>query len=616
MDSLATSSLDGRIEVEGCDTIPKLFWHQVKARDSRTAFREKDLGIWRATSWRQYGERARMVGMGLVKLGLRHGEVVSILAETVPEWLYADMGTMGAGGVSNGIYPTDSAKQVDYILSDSRSRFLFVEDEEQLDKFIEVRERCPSIVKVFVFDMEGLADFRDPMVMSLEELMAIGREHDAAHPGLWEELISASKSEELAILVYTSGTTGAPKGAMLSHRNVIFQMRNADAFIPLGPDDEQLAFLPLCHVAERTFTSFLPLRSGAIANFAESIETVPENVREVAPTTFFAVPRIWERFYSGIAIRMKEATWIGRMAYRWAIGIGLKVAEAELAGQKPSPFLKLAHRAADFLVLDNIKRAIGMHRVRFAGTGAAPIAPDLIKWYRALGVDMREVYGQTENCGLATGMPDRIKLGTVGVTAPHTETRISPEGEILLRGPHVFMGYLNQPEKTAETLRDGWLHTGDVGYLDNEGYLKITDRMKDIIITAGGKNITPSEIENQLKFSPYISDAVVIGDKRKFLSCLVMIDYDNVAKHAQDNNVPFTDFASLCRSREVVDLIGSEIDRVNAGFARVETIKKFRLIEQQLTAEDDELTPTMKLKRKFVSEKYKGMIDGMYAEAS
>ena len=266
-------------------------------------------------------------------------------------------------------------------------------------------------------------------------------------------------------------------------------------------------------------------------------------------------------------------------------------------------------------MLDNIKRAIGMHRVKFAGTGAAPIAPDLIKWYRALGVDMREVYGQTENCGLATGMPDRIKLGTVGVTAPHTETRISPEGEILLRGPHIFMGYLNQPEKTAETLRDGWLHTGDVGMLDNEGYLKITDRMKDIIITAGGKNITPSEIENQLKFSPYISDAVVIGDKRKFLSCLIMIDYDNVAKHAQDNNVPFTDFASLCRTREVSDLIWSEIERVNQNFARVETIKKFRLIEQQLTAEDDEVTPTMKLKRKFVNEKYKGMIDGMYAEA-
>src|SRR5436190_437650 len=507
----------GRIEVDGCDTIPKLFWHQVKARDERTAFREKTLGIWRATSWRDYGERARAVGMGLVKLGLKRGDVVSVLADTLPEWLYADMGTMGVGGVTNGIYPTDSAKQVDYILNDSRSRFLFVENEEQLDKFLEVRERCPSLTKVFVFDMEGLADFKDPMVMPFSELMTLGLEYDKASPGEWEKRVGASKAEELALLVYTSGTTGAPKGAMISHRNVIFQLCNADAFIPLGTDDEQLAFLPLCHIAERTFTSFLPLRSGAIANFAESVETVPENIREVAPTTFFAVPRIWERFYSSIAIRMKEATWIGRTAYKWALGIGLKVAETELEGRQPSAMLKLAHAIADYLVLDNIKRAIGMHRIRFAGTGAAPIAPD---------------------------------------------------------------------------------------------------RMKDIIITAGGKNITPSEIENQLKFSPYISDAVVIGDKRKFLSCLIMIDYDNVAKHAQDANVPFTDFGSLCRAREISDLIWAEIERVNAGFARVETIKKFRLIEQQLTAEDDEVTPTMKLKRKFVSEKYKPMIDGMYAEAS
>jgi long-chain acyl-CoA synthetase len=615
MDNAMPVSVES-IKVEGCDTIPRLFWHQVGARGDRTAFREKDLGIWKSTSWRDYGERARAVGMGLVKLGLARGEVVSILAETIPEWLYVDMGTMGAGGVSNGIYPTDSAKQVEYILSDSRSRFLFVEDEEQLDKFLEVRERCPQVRKAFVFDMEGLSDFRDDQVMPFDELLALGRQHQADHPRLWEELIASSQPEDLALLVYTSGTTGPAKGAMLSHRNVIFQIGNADAFVPMRADDEQLAFLPLCHVAERTFTVFLPLRSGAIPNFAESLETVPENVREVAPTTFFAVPRIWERFYSGIAIRMKEATWIGRMAYRWAVSVGLQIAEARLEGRRPSALQSLLYRLADYLVLDNIKRAIGMHRVRFAGTGAAPIAPDLIKWYRALGVDMREVYGQTENCGIATGMPDQAKLGTVGVCAPHTEVRISADGEILLRGPHVFMGYLNNPQKTAETVRDGWLHTGDVGVLDNEGYLKITDRMKDIIITAGGKNITPSEMENQLKFSPYISDAVVIGDRRKFLSCLVMIDYENVAKYAQDSNVPFTDFTSLCRTREVIDLIGSEIERVNQNFARVETIKKFRLIEQQLTAEDDELTPTMKLKRKFVNEKYKMLIDGMYVEAA
>ena len=602
-----------KIEVEGCDTIPKLFWHQVQARGTRTALREKDLGIWRATSWTQYGERARAAGMGLVSLGLQRGEVVSILAETVPEWLYADMGTMGAGGVTNGIYPTDSARQVEYILSDSRSRFLFVEDDEQLDKYLEVRDRCPTVDKVVVFDMEGLADFSDPKVMSFDALLAAGRAYDAAHPGLWEKLVAESKPEELALLVYTSGTTGPPKGSMLAHRNVIFQIMNADAFVPIENGGEQLAFLPLCHIAERTFTTFLPLRSGAIANFAESIETVNDNVREVAPTLFFAVPRIWERFYSGIAIRMKEATWIGRMAYGWALGVGLKVAEAEIEGRKPSPLLALAYRIADFVVLDNLKRAIGMHRIRCAGTGAAPIAPDLIKWYRALGVDMREVYGQTENCGLATGMPARIKLGTVGRVAPNTEVKISPEGEILLKGPHVFMGYLNQPEKTAETVRDGWLHTGDVGFVDNEGYVKITDRMKDIIITAGGKNITPSEIENQLKFSPYISDAVVIGDRRKFLTCLVMIDYDNVSKFAQDENVPFTDFTSLCRAREINALIQAEIEKVNREVARVETIKQFRLIEQQLTAEDDELTPTMKLRRKFVNEKYKEMIEGMYA---
>jgi long-chain acyl-CoA synthetase len=606
----------GKIEVEGCDTIPKLFWHQVRARDSQTAFREKTLGIWRSTSWREYGERARAVGMGLVALGLARGDVVSILAETIPEWLYADMGTLGAGGVSNGIYPTDAAKQVEYILNDSSSRFIFVENEEQLDKFLEVRERCPQVAKAFIFDMEGLSQFSDPQIMPFDELVALGREHDKAHPGKWEELVAASRAETLAILVYTSGTTGPPKGAMLSHRNVIFQLANADAFIPMQMGGEQLAFLPLCHVAERTFTAFLPLRSGAIANFAESVETVPDNVREVAPTTFFAVPRIWERFYSSIAIRMKEATWTGRMAYGWALGVGMRVAEAKLEGRTPSAIDRLMFTIADYCVLDNIKRAIGMHRVNFAGTGAAPIAPDLIKWYRALGIDMREVYGQTENCGLATGMPDRIKLGTVGVAAPQTEMKISPEGEIVLRGPHVFMGYLNQPEKTAETLRDGWLHTGDVGFVDNEGYLKITDRMKDIIITAGGKNITPSEIENQLKFSPYISDAVVVGDKRKFLTCLVMMDYDNVAKHAQDINVPFTDFASLCRAREIQDLIWAEIEKVNAGFARVETIKKFRMIEHQLTAEDDEVTPTMKLKRKFVNEKYKGLIESMYAEAA
>jgi long-chain acyl-CoA synthetase len=599
--------------VHGQDTLPRLFRHVVRERGDRVAMREKHLGIWRGISWREYGLRARHVGMGLVALGLRPRDVVSIISDNRPEWLYTDLGVMSVAAVPNGIYTTDSARQVEYIVNDSGTRFFFAENEEQLDKILAVRDRCPELVKIFVYDMEGLHAFRDDQVMPFDALLELGARYDHEHPDAFDRLVEIPRPDDLAILVYTSGTTGPPKGAMLSHRNILFQLGYADFITPLREGDQQLSFLPLCHIAERTFTVFNPLYTGSTVNFAESIDTVPDNIREVAPALFFAVPRIWEKFYSGVALRMREATWLGRGAYEWALGIGQRVAARRIAG-RPVPWgLRLAFRVADFLVLDNVKRSIGLHRARGAATGAAPIAPELIRWYLALGINMLEVYGQTENTGLATAMPpDHIKLGTVGVARPDTEVRLSADGEILLRGPHVFLGYYGKPEKTAETVVDGWLHTGDVGTIDAEGFVRITDRMKDIIITAGGKNVTPSEIENQLKFSPYISDAVVIGDRRKFLSCLVMIDHETVAQFAQERNVPFSNFASLCRASEVQDLIWGEIERVNRQLARVETVKKFRLIEQLLTPEDEELTPTMKLKRTFVNVKYKDLIDNMY----
>jgi long-chain acyl-CoA synthetase len=602
--------------IHGQDTLPKLFRQVVRERGDAVAMREKHLGIWRSISWRQYGERAKHVGLGLVALGLRPKDVVSVIAENCPEWLYADLGTMSVGGVTNGIYTTDSAKQIEYIVNDSGTRFFFAENEEQLDKILEVRARCPQLVKIIVFDMEGLRGFTDDQVMPFEELLERGARYEREHTSAFDPMVEIARAEDLAILVYTSGTTGPPKGSMLSHRNILFQLGFSDFITEPREGDQQLSFLPLAHIAERTFSVFYPLHSGATVNFAENIDTVPSNVREVAPAVFFAVPRIWEKFYSGVELRMREATLAGKLAYGWAIKIGGRMAEARIEGRKPTAWLRLLHWAADFLVLDNIRRSIGMHRARGAATGAAPIAPELIKWYLSLGIDMREVYGQTENCGLATAMPgDRIRLGTVGRARPDTEVALSPEGEILLKGPHVFLGYYKNPEKTADTVVDGWLHTGDVGVIDGEGFLTITDRMKDIIITAGGKNVTPSEIENQLKFSPYISDAVVIGDRRKFLSCLVMIDHETVAQFAQERNVPFTNFTSLCRAKEVQDLIWGEIERVNRQLARVETIKKFSLIEQILTAEDEELTPTMKLKRTYVNVKYKDIIDGMYTGA-
>jgi long-chain acyl-CoA synthetase len=600
------------------DTIAKSFLLAAERRGDEPAIREKTFGIWQPTSWRQWLQISKDIAYGLHAIDFRIGDTASIIANAVPEWVFADMGILCAGGISSGIYPTDSAAQVEYLVNDSRTRVIFAEDEEQLDKVLSCRVRCPSLQKIIVFDMEGLSGFSDPMVMSLAEFTAMGRNHFFGHEKLWDAMVASRGADDLAILVYTSGTTGPPKGAMHSNRGVTHQMRHANDFFPSTDREERLVFLPLCHVAERVGGYYTSLALGSVMNFAESPETVPDNLREVQPTAFLAVPRIWEKFYSGVTIALKDATPFQNWMYRRAMAVGYRMTDGRLDGEAPSLVLRLANRAAYWLVFRNIRRMLGLDRCRIAFTGAAPIAPDLIRWYLALGIDMREVYGQTENCGVATMMPpDRIKLGSVGKAAPWGEVMISPQGEILIKGDYLFMGYLNQPEKTAETIdAKGWLHTGDVGSIDNEGFVKITDRMKDIIITAGGKNITPSEIENQLKFSPYISDTVVIGDKRPYLTCLVMIDQENVEKFAQDHDIPFTNYASLCRAVEVQDLIQREIEAVNANFARVETIKKFFLIERQLTPEDEELTPTMKLKRNFVNKRYAIEIEAMYGRAA
>ena len=596
-------------------TVARMFWHGVMGRGPQVILRQKELGIWRAMTWSQLGAAAREVGMGLVALGLEPGEVASIQSNTNREWLFADLGILGAGGVSNGIYPTDAAAQAEYLLADSSSVVVFAEDEEQLDKILEVRERLPKLRKIIVFDMEGLRDFDDRQVMSLEALRALGADYDEKHEGVWDKRLASRRAGDLAILVYTSGTTGKPKGAMISHLNILATLDGYQDAFPQGPADERMAFLPLCHIAERLGGQYHSLYSGAVLNFVENPETVPENVREIAPTIFTAVPRVWEKFYSGVQIRLKEAGRLQQWAYGIAIGIGTKVAALKEA-RKPVPAgLRLAFWLARLLVLDNVRKVIGVHRTKVCVTGAAPISPDLIRWYMALGVEMYEVWGQTESCGAITSNPaGKVKPGSIGPQMMHAEVKLSPEGELLARGPGVFMGYLNQPEKTAETLKDGWLHTGDVGKVDEEGFFTITDRMKDIIITAGGKNITPSELENQLKFSPYITDAVVIGDRRPYLVALVMVDHENVENYAQEHAVPFTNYASLCRRPEIIGLIQGEVDKVNKAFARVEQVKKFRLLETKLTAEDEELTPTMKLKRKLVNEKYKGLIEAMYSE--
>ena len=602
------------VVIEG-DTITAMFWNAVAQRGEKVWLREKDLGVWRSWSWTQVGEAVREIAGGLLSLGFAAGDTSSILSNTVLEWVLCDLAVLSCGGVANGIYPTDAASQVHYLCEDSRTRVLFVEDDEQLDKALEVRAQLPLLARIIVFDMEGLRELDDPQVISLDQLRALGRAHNAQHPDAVQQRAAACKPDDLAILVYTSGTTGKPKGAMHTHGGLVYAAHGFNALLARNDTDEAMAFLPLCHIAERMGGEYMALYTGTRLNFVENPDTVPENVREIAPTVFTAVPRVWEKFYSGVTIALKESTRLQQAIYAWAIGVGRQIADRVLAGQPVPASLKARFALARWLALDNVRKMIGIHRARYLVTGAAPISPELIRWYLALGVPMLEVWGMTETCGASTGMrPGRIKPGSIGPAADLNQVRLDPAtGEIQVKGRNVFAGYLNQPEKTAETFTaDGWLRTGDVGTVDGDGFYRITDRMKDIIITAGGKNITPSELENELKFSPYITDAVVIGDARAYLTVIIMIDQENVEKHAQDHDVPFSNYASLTRAPEVQALIQGVIDEVNKKFARVEQIKKFFLLDTQLTAEDEELTPTMKLKRKLVQTKYAPQIEAMY----
>ncbi|WP_372887418.1 long-chain fatty acid--CoA ligase [Shimia sp.] len=602
------------VQVDGCTTIPALFRQRCGALGTRTVHREKDLGIWKSYSWEDYWTRAKWIGMGLRKLGLKRGEVVSILSEDRKEWAYFDMGIQCVGGIASGVYTTDSAAQLTYLVKDSDSRFLIVENEEQLDKFLTHEDEMPGLLKVIILEDEGLHDLDHPRCMMIDALYEIGQAADAEAPGVFEAEIEKAQPQDTALLIYTSGTTGMPKGAMLANENIMAAIEAGARRLQCLESDNQLCFLPLCHILERDVSIYFPLAAKCVVNFAESPQTVFNNLQEVSPNTFTAVPRVWEKIYSQVLILVQEATPAGRAAYAMAMKAGAKRAEYLLAGKPVPAGVAARFWLWDRLVLRNLRRMLGFDKMRRGGTGAAPISPELLKWYWSIGVPLVEGYGMTETAGLATmNTRHENSLGTIGRPIPGYDIRIAEDGEIQTKGLNNFQGYWRNNEKTAETFTDdGWLRTGDVGRIDDNGYVTITGRLKDIIITAGGKNITPAEIESRLKFSHYISDAVIIGDRRKYLTALIMIDQENVEKYAQDLKVPFSNFASLCAAKEVKALIGAEVQAVNKEFARVEQIKDFRLIDVLLTAEDEELTATMKLKRSYVEKRHAHLIEDMY----
>ena len=597
------------------DTLPKALVGIAGAQPERVAMRHKDLGIWHDISWSEYLAKVKDVALGLHELGVRKGDHVAIIGENQPEWLFSALGAMSAGATFVGIYTTNPVAECEYVVGHAGAVVYICEDEEQLDKALAFRANTPALRKMIVWDMEGLRDFRDPMVMSFDDLLSIGRKAGEEDPSRFDRLVAEGRGEDIAGIVYTSGTTCPPKGAMLAHEGYLWVGKQATAVSRGTRDDETISFLPLNHVYEQIYDLMIHLTIGHIINFTENTDTVMMDMRDVSPTLFHAVPRIWEKYYSSIVLKMADATWFKRFVYKTALGIGSRYNEEKLAGRSPALMLSIAYQLAYFAVFRKLKERLGFDRVTIGFSGAAPISHNILKYFQSIGIPIREGYGMTETTGI-THMSDEqhFKLGTVGRALPGTEVRIAEDGEILVRHKGIFKGYYRDEETTREALHDGWMHTGDVGEVDEEGFLKITDRKKDLIITAGGKNIAPQYIENLLKFCPYINDAVVIGDKRKFVSAIIVIDAENMVKYAQDQKIHFTTFASLTRAEEVVRLIQEEVGKVNAQMARVENIRKFRILDKKLYTEDGEVTPTMKVKRKFINAHYGDLIESMYKE--
>lgn len=595
------------------ETVPQVFVKTVEKYGDRVAMRKKEYGLWHDISWNEYHRLVRFIGPALVSMGLKKGDCVSIIGDNCPEWAIIDLGIQCVGGVSVGVYATNAWPQVAYVIQDSRSTFFFIENEEQLDKWLHFRDSVPSLKKVIVWDLEGLRHFEDPMVMTMDQLIEMGRQVTEREASLFEHLMEEVQPEDLSVLIYTSGTTGPPKGAMLTHRNVTWMAKAITKDNPVYDTDEVMSFLPLCHIFERLFSVFCHVANGYTVNFIESPDTVTDNMREISPSVGYAVPRVWEKYLSAILIRMSDATRFKKLLFGLAYKIGKNRASLKMQFRSVPLYLEFVYWLAYLAIFRKLKERLGFDRMRVAYSGAAPISPEVLLFFQAIGVNLIEGYGQTEGTGVTcVSMVGRVKFGTVGPPLPGVEVKIAKDGEILVKSPGVFKGYYGNPEATAETIREGWLYSGDVGEIDQDGHLRITDRKKDIIVTAGGKNITPQFIENKLKASPFINDAVVIGDKRKYLSCLIMIDEDNVVKYAQDNKIQFSTYKDLTQNPEIIKRIQGEIDAVNESLSRVEQVKKFTILPKKLYEEDGEVTPTMKVKRKYVNEAFKDLIEAMY----
>jgi long-chain acyl-CoA synthetase len=580
-------------------SLPALLLERAGSHGPATILRKKDRGIWQAITWSTLASRVRAIGLALKDAGIGPGVVAGILAETGPDWIAADLAIQGAGGISLGLAPTDPGDPTAVTLAAAGCQLLFVENEEQLDKVLHIREHCPSLARIVIMDMKGLRDFADPMCISLAAFSA----HGATLPDTWAQSVATLAPSAIALLSVTSGTSEAPRLAALSHANLVTQIGQAAALTGQTASDERLGFLPLSLAVERIFGLYLALWTGTISNLVESAETVPENLQEVRPTVMFAIPRIWQKLHATVTMQALGATWIQRHLFNWAMATAAPRADGHALGG-----LALL---ADRLILAPVRAAIGLDRARLAFVGGTPVSDELVRWFLTLGVNLRQIYGTTECGGLAALSPaDANRAGSVGTPVPWGELTLSPSGEVLLRGPHICAGLWHNGSLTPATDAEGWLHTGDLGRMDN-GQLVLTGRQGEALTTADGREILPAGFESRVKLSPFIADAVLVGHGRATLGCLVILEFDAVEKWAQDRNIPFTSTASLVRAEEVQALIAGEL-RARAPDM---VLAAFRILARRIEPEDPEVTPAMRLRRHFVLQKHHDLIEDIYRPA-
>lgn len=596
-------------------TFPQLLIERAYNNGSQVALREKEFGIWNEFTYESFLDKVKNFSLGLSALGLERGDKLAIIGDNRPEWIISELAAQSLGGVSVGIYQESLSTELKYILDNCDATIVVAEDQEQVDKLLEIKETIPKVKTIIYYDPRGMRNYLEDYLLKFEDVLALGKTFHSQNPLFFQGEVDKGTADDIAILSYTSGTTGNPKGTMLTYRNLVDMARNLSVIDPLTDKDEYVSFLPLAWIGEQMMTLAMGLYNGMTINFPEEPTTVLEDLREIGPQVMFSPPRIYEDMVSRFQVKIQDSGWLKRTIYNWCKPIGEKVAKAHFENKPISSGTKLLYKMADYLMFSAIRDHLGLLKIKRAYTGGAPLGPDVFEFFHSIGVNVKSIYGQTEVSGISIVHRDGdIKLDSVGIPIPGTEVKISDEGEILIKSSSVCKGYYKNEKSTKDTIQDGWLHTGDAGRLDEEGHLYVIDRIKDVIRLDTGEMFSPQFIENKLKFSSYIQEAVAIGKDRPYVVAMINIDMKNVGRWAEKNQISYTTYTDLSSKPEVLELIEKQVQEINKSLPEKARVKKFVLLYKELDADDEELTRTKKVRRQFVAKKYEALIDGLYTE--